>query len=89
MYMACHKRCAAAPSFAHTHQRSCLLICYSDVVLFVCRLLVTRVYAQILEEMRQWRRVSTTDSESGTSSKGLTAGAPHLKVRATILPTTF
>eukprot|EP00953_Heterococcus_sp_UTEX-ZZ885_P008193 4917-Heterococcus_DN1.PRE.1 len=30
--------------------------------------------------MRQWRRVSTTDSESGTSSKGLTAGAPHLKV---------
>jgi SH3-like domain-containing protein len=38
---------------------------------------------QILEEMRQWRRVSTTDSESGTSSKGLTAGAPHLKVRAT------
>jgi SH3-like domain-containing protein len=38
------------------------------------------MYAQILEEMRQWRRVSTTDSDSGTTAKGLTAGAPHLKV---------
>jgi hypothetical protein len=37
--------------------------------------------------MRQWRRVSTTDSESGASGKGLTAGAPHLKVRAAAIAT--